>query len=252
TESLLNSQLFCHRRGAFTGAVADSPGAFETASGGTLFLDEIGELPGQMQSSLLRVLQEKEIVRLGDSRARKVDVRVVAATNRDLVEEVRNGRFRQDLLYRIKVGRIEVPPLRQRKEDIPALAASFLARGRVESGKLISTVSSAAMEVLKSHDWPGNVRELRNAIDYAIIRCSRGDTLQPDHLPPEVQNQSDPIREPIDEVAPTSAVDERARIQEALHKAAGNRNKAAKLLGISRATLYRRLERYGIGPKFPR
>ena len=253
TESLLNSQLFGHRRGAFTGALNDREGVFESASGGTLFLDEIGDLPLAMQTSMLRVLQEKEIVRIGDSRPRKVDVRVIAATHRNLDEQVAKGLFRPDLLFRLKVGRISVPPLRDRREDIPTLTASFLASGRVESGKLISRVADKTMRILMAYDWPGNVRELKNTIDFAIIRCTSGDTLWPEHLPPELTTQRPAIPTPTKTQAPFEETsDERSRIDAALRAAGGNRNRAAKLLGISRATLYRRLVAFNIGPKFPK
>ena len=252
TESLLNSQLFGHRRGAFTGAMNDREGVFESASGGTLFLDEIGDLPLSMQTSLLRVLQEKEIVRIGDSRPRKIDVRVVAATHRNLAEQVEKGQFRADLLFRLKVGRISVPPLRDRKEDIPALTASFLASGRAESGKPISRVADDTMQIMLSYDWPGNVRELKNTVDFAIICCTSGDTLWPEHLPPELTDKPrsslpSQTKDPFD-----GTDNERSRIEAALRAAGGNRNRAAKLLGMSRATLYRRLDTFGIGPKFPK
>lgn len=256
TDSLLNSQLFGHRRGAFTGALSDREGVFESADGGTLFLDEIGDLPLAMQTSMLRVLQEKEIVRIGDSRPRKVDVRVITATHRNLDALAKQGEFRSDLLFRIKVGRIRVPPLRDRREDIPALAASFLASGRVEVGKRMNRISNAAMQMLQAYDWPGNVRELKNAIDYAIIYCNSGDTILPEHLPPEISDRlpasPPPAFQPQSDHPLGEAEDERSRIEGALRAAGGNRNRAAKLLGVSRATLYRRLSALGIGPKYPK
>ncbi|MBL8152275.1 MAG: sigma-54-dependent Fis family transcriptional regulator, partial [Blastocatellia bacterium] len=169
TESLLASQLFGHKKGAFTGAVQDQQGLFEAANGGTLFLDEIGDIPMLVQTHLLRVLQEKEIVRLGESKPRKIDVRVVAATHRNLAEEVEKGTFRQDLLYRIRVARINIPSLRERKEDIPLLVGSFLSQSRASIGKKVHEFSNDALRLLMAHNWPGNVRELKNTIERAII-----------------------------------------------------------------------------------
>lgn len=243
TESLLASQLFGHRKGAFTGAVADQQGFFEAASGGTIFLDEIGDVPPAMQAALLRVLEEREITRVGEARPRKVDVRVLAATNRDLAREVTEGRFREDLLYRVRVARVAVPPLRERREDIPLLVSAFLAEIRLSAGKAVAEVSAEAMRILENHSWPGNVRELRHALDHAVIHC-RGQVIQPDDLPPEILAQ--PLAaEPTTPVAAEPSVsgeDERARILSALKRARGNRTQAAKLLHVSRATLYRRLE----------
>src|SRR5690606_14289225 len=158
-ESLVSSQLFGHKRGAFTGAIQDQRGLFEAANGGTLFLDEIGDIPPAVQTSLLRVLQDKQVTRLGETTSRHVDARVVVATHRDLPVEVREGRFRADLLYRIRVGRIRLPPLRERREDIPLLAKRFLADLRAEMGKPVSAVSTEAMRALTAYPWPGNVRE---------------------------------------------------------------------------------------------
>ena len=180
SESLIASQLFGHRRGAFTGAVADQEGFFEAAEGGTLFLDEIGDLPLTMQTSLLRALQEKEIIRLGESRPRKVDARVFAATNRDLAVEVRAGRFREDLFYRLRVARLRVPPLRERLDDVPLLIAAFL------DGDRPLKLDAEVMSLLQRYDWPGNVRELRNTAEYMTIHC-RGDVVHAAHLPPEVR-----------------------------------------------------------------
>jgi PAS domain S-box-containing protein len=234
TESLLASQLFGHRRGAFTGATADQVGVFEAASGGTLFLDEIGDIPPSVQMSLLRVLQEKEITRLGESTPRKIDVRVIAATHHDLGRSVATGSFRQDLLYRIRVARIHLPPLRERREDIPALAGWFLDSSREATGKPVKEISAGAMRRLMEHEWPGNVRELKSAIEYAVIRCE-GELIQPEDLPPEVQRV---VRV---EAAKAASTDERAQVLDALLRAKGNRTEAARLLGVSRATFYRRL-----------
>jgi DNA-binding NtrC family response regulator len=235
-ESLVASQLFGHKRGAFTGAVADQRGLFEAASGGTLFLDEIGDVPPGVQTSLLRVLQDKQVTRLGETSSRKIDARVVVATHRDLNEEVREGRFRADLLYRIRVGRIRLPALRERREDIPLLVKRFLADLRAEIGKPVSGTSTEAMRVLTAYRWPGNVRELRSALEFAVIR-TRSERIQPDDLPPELD-------------APPADSDEaeRRRYENALERAGGNRTRAAELLGISRATFYRRLGQLGLDP----
>jgi len=244
TESLLSSQLFGHKRGAFTGAIEDHQGLFEAANGGTLLLDEIGDIPMPVQNQLLRVLQEREIVRLGETRPRKIDVRVLAATHRNLSDEVAKGNFRADLFYRIRVARIAVPALRERREDIPLLAASFLAQFSVAGGKQVTELSHEAVRLLMDYRWPGNVRELRSAVEFAVIRC-RGSVIQPDDLPPE-------IIEPADGASfipgdPLS--DEKARFLEALNRSRGNRALAARLLGISRATLYRRLADFNINPE---
>ena len=242
SESLLASQLFGHRRGAFTGASSDQEGYFEAAAGGTIFLDEIGDIPPGVQTSLLRVLQEREITRLGEARPRKVDVRIIAATHRDLTREVASGRFREDLFYRIRVARLEVPPLRERKEDIPLLASAFLGEARISSGKPTLQLSTEALRVLSSYSWPGNVRELRNAIDHAAIHA-RG-VIMPSDLPPEIVGARR-VEEPPDS-GETGEVDERERLLAALKKAKGNRSLAARQLGISRATLYRRIRELGI------
>ncbi|MCB9529733.1 MAG: sigma 54-interacting transcriptional regulator [Myxococcales bacterium] len=244
TDSLLGSQLFGHRRGAFTGATADQVGVFEAADGGTLFLDEIGDIPMSVQTRLLRVLQEREITRLGESTPRKVDVRVIAATHRDLNAEVAAGRFRLDLLYRIRVARLTIPPLRDRLDDLPLLVETFIAELRQKTGKQITHISQGAMALLLDHDWPGNVRELRGVIEAGFIRC-RGTALDVDHLPIEVGRREMLTPRPA---APNGA-DEPARIRAALQATGGSRTEAARLLGISRATFYRRLVSFGIDPE---
>ncbi|MEW6730645.1 MAG: sigma 54-interacting transcriptional regulator [Acidobacteriota bacterium] len=235
TDSLLGSQLFGHRRGAFTGAIEDHAGFFEAANGGTLFLDEIGDIPMNVQTSLLRVLQEKEITRLGETRSRKIDVRVLAATHRNLSEEVTKGNFRADLLYRIRVIRIQIPPLCDRREDIPLLVGSFLGQCRAITGKLVPEVSIEAMRILMEYHWPGNVRELKSAIEFSVIRC-KGSVIAPEDLPPEIIDSA--YQKPIFN---DSKVDEKSQIMAALEQAKGSRTVAARLLGIGRATLYRRL-----------
>jgi len=242
TDSLLTSQLFGHKRGSFTGAVEDHKGLFEVANGGTLFLDEIGDISRSMQTTLLRVLEEKEITPLGESRGRKVDVRILASTHRDLTQEAEKGNFRPDLLYRIRVARISLPPLCERREDIPLLVGTFLSQSRAATGKPVEDVSNEAMRILLEYDWPGNVRELKSAIDVATLHC-QGTTIRPEDLPPEIlhsRHLKSPAAEP--------PLDEKQRILTALETANGSRTAAARLLGISRATLYRRLASLGIKP----
>lgn len=243
TEALVASQLFGHKRGAFTGAVSDQQGLIEAAEGGTLFLDEIGDIPLTVQTSLLRVLQEREITRLGESRLRKVDVRVVAATHHNLGKDVTSGAFRADLLYRIRVGRLLLPPLRERREDIPFLISHFLNQYRATTGRPVEAVSNEAIRLLMAYSWPGNVRELKHAIEFAMIRCPYP-IIRPQDLPPEVVNHEDPpATAPSQE---TPHIPEKERLLSALKDTGGNRSAAAKLLGISRLTLYRRLARFGI------
>jgi DNA-binding NtrC family response regulator len=265
TESLVGSQLFGHKRGSFTGAVEDHKGLLEAASGGTLLLDEIGDIPVGIQASLLRVLQEKEVTRLGETQPRKIDVRILAATHRDLVVEVEEGRFRQDLLYRLRIARIDLPPVRQRREDIPLLVASFLRECRATTGKEVEDISQEAMGALLAYHWPGNVRELKSAVEYAVMRAAQ-DIIQPRDLPPEIvakqhpayQREDVPASGPtmfdiVDTAVPDGGVglppfggDEKQQLLAALRSARGNRTAAARLLGVSRATFYRRLSTLGI------
>ena len=240
-DSLLTSELFGHKRGAFTGAVEDHKGYFEMANGGTLLLDEIGDISRNMQTSLLRVLEEKKITRLGESEPRKIDVRVLASTHRDLSEEAEAGRFRPDLLYRIRVARIKLPPLRERREDIPLLVESFLSQSRAATGKAVKHVSSEAMRILLGYAWPGNVRELKSAIDFATLHC-KPSVITAEDLPPEIIQATHP------QPGTASHRNEKQRIVEALEAADGNRTEAARELGMSRATLYRRLALLEINP----
>ncbi len=238
TESLVESRLFGHKRGSFTGAVADQQGLFEAANAGVLFLDEIGDIPLSVQTSLLRALQEREIVRVGETRPRKIDVRVVAATHRDLDEEVAAGRFRADLLYRIRVAELELPPLRDRASDVALLAQRFLGEFRASFGRPVEGFSQEAVRRLTDYRWPGNVRELRSAVELAAIRC-RASHIQPGDLPASIG--ASPREAPAEE-------DERTRFLDALEQAGGNRSQAARLLGVSRATFYRRLSQLGLDP----
>jgi PAS domain S-box-containing protein len=241
TESILGSELFGHIKGAFTGAVYDRKGLFEAASGGTLFLDEIGDVTAPVQSALLRALQEKEITRLGETRARKVDVRIVTATHRNLQQLVKAGMFREDLLYRLRSARIRTPPLRDHREDIPQLVSAFLAEERVTAGKVVTGVSPEAMRRLARYPWPGNVREIRGAIEHAVVHC-QGSRIEVDCLPPELL-QAMPLADPVSAHRGNS---ERERIVTMLRRTGGNRARAARMMGIGRATLYRRLRNLGI------
>jgi DNA-binding NtrC family response regulator len=240
SESLLGSQLFGHKRGAFTGAIADHQGLFEAGNGGTIFLDEIGDIPLPVQTMLLRVLQEREITRLGESKPRKINVRILAATQHDLHEAVTRGTFRADLLYRIRVARIHLPALRERREDIPLLVSEFLSESYTASNHLEYEVSREAMRLLLEYPWPGNIRELRNAIEFAMI-CCRGPVIQPEDLPPELLHGTPPLR-----AAELLAHDEQQRLLQALEATRGNRAAAARRLGIGRSTFYRRLQEHGL------
>jgi DNA-binding NtrC family response regulator len=259
-EGLLESELFGHARGAFTGAVTDRKGLFEEANAGTLFLDEIGDVSPAMQAKLLRVLQEREVVRVGTSRPLAVDVRVVAATHRDLEAMVEDGRFRKDLYFRLKVFQIRVPELRERPDDIPALAAAAVARWneRAEPTRRVAGVSDEAMEVLLAYDWPGNVRELMAAVEYGCIVCEGGRILAC-HLPEDVRegpaagagesrrvNGGESRPEAARRYQAPDANAERDAIVAALEEANGNRTRAAAALGMGRTTLWQKLKAYGL------
>ncbi len=238
SDSLVASQLFGHRRGSFTGAVSDQQGLFEAAQGGTLFLDEVGDIPIAIQTNLLRALEEREITRIGEPRPRKVDVRIIAATSRNLDRLVATGSFRADLLYRIRVARIALTPLRERREDVTFLVSRFLAGCALSAGKKVSGVSDEAMRLLAEYPWPGNVRELKNAIEFSVIRC-KGSMLEVADLPPEIVGFIAPL-DTNSSVGP----DEKERLNEAMRRAGGNRSLAARNLGIGRATLYRWIARH--------
>ena len=249
-EALLESELFGHRRGAFTDAASDRRGLFEEADGGTLLLDEIGELPLALQVKLLRVLQEGTLRKLGDTRDQLVDVRVVAATLRDLREEVKRGRFREDLFYRLHVLSIRLPPLRERPEDIPLLANEFLTRINTKLGTQVQGISPGAMARLRAYAWPGNVRELENLIERAIVLCE-GPLLREIDLPERLRAPVDPIALTLEKgelsIKKTSRVIEETLIRRALEKTGGNRTRAARLLEISHRALLYKLKAYGIG-----
>ncbi len=245
-ESLLESELFGHVKGAFTGAYRSRQGRFEAAQGGDIFLDEIGDLPLSTQVKLLRVLEEKVIERVGDNRPIPVDVRIITATNRDLQKLVEEGRFREDLFFRINVIPIHLPPLRERREDIPILAEAFFRRVKLKSGKEIKGISKEAMDLLMGYPWPGNVRELKNAFEYAFVAC-QGPYIEPYHFAPHILNsQSVGQTVPREKVVISRDGQKRAELIEALRKAGGNQSEAARILGVSRVTVWNRMKKYGI------
>src|SRR5690349_10301519 len=243
TETLLESELFGHVRGAFTGAVRDKAGLFEVAGNGTIFLDEIGEVAPTIQAKLLRVLQEREIRRVGAERNIKIHARVVAATNRDLRAAVEAGTFREDLYFRLGAFIITVPPLRDRREDIPPLVHNFLVRAAERMKKDVRSVSADAMSALMHYRWPGNVRELQHAVERAVI-LSNAATIRLRDLPPEVTQRS---RARAGEDTLNLQAQERRAIERALERFGGNRKKAADALNISTVTLWRRMKEYGLG-----
>ena len=244
-ESLLESELFGHVKGSFTGAVRDRDGLLVAAARGTFFLDEIGEMSAATQVKLLRAIQEREIIPVGSTTAIPVDVRIVAATNRDLEEEITRGAFRSDLYYRLNVIQLHLPPLRERREDIPVLAKHFLRRAGGEDPEAF-TLTDEAMAVLCDYDWPGNVRELENALERAVV-VSPTPEISPDAFPDRVRETPTPRLAAVDLPAnPTMEVVERAYILWVLQSEGGNKTRAAEVLGIDPSTLYRKLNRYGI------
>ncbi|MBZ0263046.1 sigma 54-interacting transcriptional regulator [bacterium] len=238
-EGTLESELFGHVKGAFTSAHRDKKGRFELAHNGTIFLDEISEVSQATQVKLLRVLQEKSFVPVGGEKEVKVNVRVICATNDDLKKLTQEGKFREDLYYRLVVVPILLPPLRDRKSDIPLLVDHFLEQYSSETGKMVTSVNSDALEILEAYSWPGNVRELSNAIQYSLIKC-QGYTLQPNHLPPEVINE---VKSSMRRGPGRPPKLSRQKVEEALSRTGGNLAKAATLLGVSRPTLYRVLKK---------
>lgn len=250
-ENLIESEMFGHERGSFTGAHALKRGLFEVADRGTLFLDEIAELNTSMQAKLLRALQEKEILRVGGTQPLKVDVRVLAATNRDLKAMVSDGRFREDLFYRINVLAIEIPPIRERPDDIPVLVAHFLAKYNRVSNQPSRRMSAAAAKVILSYGWPGNVRQLESVIERATLMCE-GDTIEVEDIPYEIrQSEMERTTSAFKLPAEGTSLDEveRSLIIQAMQRTGGNITQAAKLLGISFRTLQYRLEKFGIKPR---
>ena len=254
SETLVESELFGHVRGSFTGALKDHTGRFEHAHGGTIFLDEVGEIPLALQVKLLRVIQEREIERIGESKPRKVDVRIIAATHRDLRERVQQGLFREDLFYRLQVFPIYLPPLRERKEDIQLLIESFIRKFNDRTGKVISGIDSDAMRMMLDYTWPGNVRELENAIEHAFVTCAGG-AIGPFDLPIEIR------RAELPKLGPPSAVAAKPDLRSTSPKRRGatkdeltallrecgwNKSEAARRLGITRTQVWRRMIQLGI------
>jgi two-component system response regulator AtoC len=250
-EGLIESELFGHERGAFTGADRQKPGRFERAAGGTLFLDEVGELPLSAQTKILRVLQQREFERVGGTETLRTDARVISATHRDLAKEVAAGRFREDLYYRLNVARIVIPPLRDRPEDIPALAAYILRRVERRHGWGELSVSPEALLSIRERPWPGNVRQLENSLARAVI-AARGRTILPEHL--DIDELTDQAMSPTDEhleslpLRALLAEVERRAIQRALLACGGNRTKTAECLGISRRQLFDKIREYDLHP----
>jgi two-component system response regulator HydG len=247
TETLLESELFGHEKGAFTGAVRKRIGHFQKADGSTIFLDEIGEMALPTQAKVLRTIQEKEVQPVGGNDPIEVDVRIIAATNKDLTAEVSKGRFREDLYYRLNVFQIEVPPLKKRREDIPLLADFFLARYTEENRRQVKSISPKAMDMLMRYDWPGNVRELENTIERSVIIC-KNDTITTDTLPAALNKDLKYLsdRGESHTLGRTLKEAEKEMIIQTLEEVGGNRTKTAKILGISRRTLQLKLKQYGV------
>jgi PAS domain S-box-containing protein len=243
-ENLLESELFGHEKGAYTGADRTRIGRFEAAHGGTIFLDEIGDIPLSTQVKLLRVLEEKEIERVGDHRPISVDVRIISATNKDLDSLVAQEMFREDLLFRINVFPLNCPPLAQRAEDIPMIVQKFTDQNTGKGGKSITGLTPEAMETILSYDWPGNVRELRNAIEYAFVLCPGG-WIGKEHLPPKIEG-FDPKISSGPKTGPHSWKNERDNLLKVLRQVNGNQSEAARSLGVSRVTIWKRIKKYGV------
>jgi DNA-binding NtrC family response regulator len=246
SETLLDSQLFGHRRGAFTGAIADHNGVFQTADGGTLFLDEVAEIPLALQVKFLRAIQEREVTPLGTNKPVKVDVRIIAASNRNLEEEVKKGTFRDDLFYRLNVVPVHLPPLRERREDIPLLIENFIATFSTEYKVEPKKVAPEALDQLVAYPWPGNIRELQNVIE-RMFALSRSNEITLADLPGPIAGfEEKPVS--FEELAelPTLEDMERSLITAALRKGHGNKNEAARILAIDRQRLYRKIEKYGL------
>jgi len=248
-EPLLESELFGHVKGSFTSAIADKPGKFELANGGTIFLDEIGEIHSAIQAKLLRVTEDKEFERVGGTKTIKVDVRIVAATNRDLRDEVKQGKFREDLFYRLNVITIKIPPLRERREDIPLLIQYFIEKYNEQFGKEIEGVSQHSIDLMLDYDWEGNIRELENAIEHAFVHC-RSKLIMPEHLPEEVRRSSSyaGISAPIDPTSSENPLEaaEKTVIFRVLEETKWNIGKTSQILKVSRPTLWRKMKKYEV------
>ncbi|MGL4585379.1 MAG: sigma-54 interaction domain-containing protein, partial [Flavobacterium sp.] len=244
SKDLLESELFGHKAGSFTNATRDQKGLFEEAHQGTIFLDEIGEMPIELQAKLLRVLETGEFLKIGETKPTKVDVRIIAATNRDFEKEIKEGHFREDLYYRISVFEIGLPALRERIDDIPLLAERFRKQFTEEQRSIVTSISKETLEAMKLYSWPGNIRELRNAMERAIILCMNT-SLQVEDMPYEVQQKYIPTGEK--NTALDLATVEKLHIQKVLQHTNGNKTKTAELLGIALTTLYRKMTEYNIG-----
>ncbi|HPF62385.1 MAG: sigma-54-dependent Fis family transcriptional regulator [Gemmatimonadetes bacterium] len=242
-ETLLESELFGHVKGSFTGAVRDKQGLFAAARGGTFFMDEVGEMPASLQVKLLRVLQQREVIPVGSTDAIPVDVRIIAATNRDLEEEVRRGNFRSDLFYRLNVLALDLPPLRERRDDLILLIDHFLEQ-MTEDGEDAKALTQEAMDAVMVYEWPGNVRELQNALEHAVV-LSTSALIEPQHLPDRITRQKkEPLVAERNQPNPSLDLVERAYIMFVLQAEGGNKTRAAEVLGIDPSTLYRKLSRY--------
>ena len=243
-ENLLESELFGHEKGAYTGADRTRIGRFEAAHEGTIFLDEIGDIPLSTQVKLLRVLEEKEIERVGDHKPIPIDVRIISATNKDLDVMIGEGLFREDLFFRINVFPLNCPSLAERLEDIPLIVQNFIDQNRTRGGKEILGLTPEAMEALLAYPWPGNVRELRNAIEYAFVLCS-GDWIGKEHLPPKISTGGKRAAA-NHTVSSISREEERTNLIQTLRRVGGNQSEAARMLGVSRVTIWKRIKKYGI------
>jgi DNA-binding NtrC family response regulator len=251
-EGLLESELFGHVRGAYTGAMSHRRGLFEAGDGGTVFLDEVGDISQNTQAKLLRVLGEQEVRPVGGNQVNHVDVRVIAATNKDLRHEIREGRFREDLYYRLNVVSLHLPPLRERREDIPVLAHHFLRKYAQANGKAIRDFAPESLSLLEAHPWPGNVRELENAVERAVA-VGASPVLLPEDLPAHLASSSLPALAVRTAASPLPSLDEMTRqhLARVLTATGGNKKRAAEILGVDRRTLYRMLERYDMGASTP-
>ncbi|MEM5787306.1 MAG: sigma 54-interacting transcriptional regulator [Syntrophobacteraceae bacterium] len=246
TESLLESELFGHVKGAFTGAVRSRAGRFETAHGGDIFLDEIGDLPLCTQVKLLRCIEEKVVERVGDNKPIPIDIRIITATNKNLSELVRQGAFRQDFYFRINVIPIQLPPLRERVEDIPLMAEAFFRKIALKSGKVIDGISSETMRVLMQYSWPGNVRELKSAFEYAFVTCQEP-MIHPHHLPQSIlSGHRAAEKTPVGPLAAAAPETQKQQLLKALDQTGWNQSEAARILGVSRVTVWSRMKRFGI------
>ncbi|HCY85279.1 MAG TPA: sigma-54-dependent Fis family transcriptional regulator, partial [Desulfobacteraceae bacterium] len=268
SESILESELFGHVKGAYTGADTDRMGRFEAAHKGTIFLDEIGDIPLSVQVKLLRVLEERMIQRVGENRSIPIDVRIITATNKDLEALIAQGKFREDLYFRINVFPLTCPPLRDRRDDITLIIQHFITVHAEKTGKNILGFTPEAMRLMAAYHWPGNIRELRNTVEYAFV-LARGKAIRPDHLPEKIQKAAVPVTPqvtvsgqhpesaPVTEVKDSGATrdgtttlmvknHERRQLIDALHKAQGNQTKAAEILGVSRVTVWKRMKKHKV------